>query len=41
MELFRPESDADREAIFAFRYSVYLKEMGRYGDVADHSRGRV
>jgi hypothetical protein len=30
------ESEAERRAVFRFRYDVYVEEMGRYRDVADH-----
>ncbi len=29
---------AEREAVYRFRYSVYVEEMGRYQDTADHVR---
>jgi predicted GNAT family N-acyltransferase len=35
------ESEDDREAIFRFRYSVYVEEMGRYQDSADHAGRRL
>jgi hypothetical protein len=35
------ETEAEREAVFAFRYSVYGKELGRKLGNADHGRGRV
>jgi hypothetical protein len=38
-ELFRAQSEDEREALFRFRYSIYVEEMGRYGRIADH-RGR-
>lgn len=34
------ESEAEREAIFHFRYRIYVEEMGRYRSVADHERER-
>jgi Cyclic nucleotide-binding domain len=37
-ELFRAQSEQDREEIFAFRYSVYVEELGRYRRIADHER---
>jgi hypothetical protein len=40
VELFRAQSDAEREELFRFRYSIYVEEMGRYGRVADHD-GRL
>jgi hypothetical protein len=38
-ELFRAQSEHDREEVFRFRYSVYVEELGRYRGSADH-RGR-
>jgi hypothetical protein len=38
LEAFRAETEADREAIYRFRYSVYVQEMGRYRATADHDR---
>ena len=38
MEIFRADSEADRDAVFRFRYSVYVEEMGRYLGMADHDR---
>jgi hypothetical protein len=40
-ELFRAESDYDREEIFRFRYSVYVEELGRYRGNADHEGRRL
>ncbi len=40
-ELFRAESDHDREEIFRFRYSVYVEELGRYRGNADHEGRRL
>ena len=34
-------TDAEREAIWAFRYRVYVEEMGRKAVQADHERGWV
>src|SRR6266852_6272215 len=39
VEVFRAQSEEDREELFRFRYSVYVEEMGRYRRAADH-RGR-
>ena len=39
VEVFRAQSELDREELFRFRYAVYVKEMGRYRRTADH-RGR-
>lgn len=41
IQLRRAESDADREAVYRFRYGVYVKEMGRYRRIADHDGGRL
>jgi hypothetical protein len=30
------ETDEEREAVYRFRYDVYVEEMGRYGEAADH-----
>lgn len=38
MPAFRAETAADKDAVYQFRYSVYVEEMGRYKDVADHER---
>jgi hypothetical protein len=35
------ESNAEREAVFRFRYSVYAEELGRKLGNADHGRRRV
>ena len=35
------ETEAEREAVFSFRYSVYAEELGRKLGNADHGRGRV
>ena len=40
-ELFRAESEADREELFRFRYAVYVEEMGRYRRAADHAGHRL
>ncbi|HEY6317846.1 MAG TPA: cyclic nucleotide-binding domain-containing protein [Acidimicrobiia bacterium] len=31
-------TEADKEAVYRFRYDVYVEEMGRYQDTADHER---
>lgn len=31
-------TEAEREAVYRFRYEVYVEEMGRYRGVADHER---
>jgi hypothetical protein len=35
------ESEQDKEAVYRFRYSVYVEEMGRYQDTADHVGRRL
>jgi hypothetical protein len=35
------ETEAEREAVFSFRYSVYAQELGRKLGNADHGRKRV
>jgi hypothetical protein len=35
------ETEAQREAVYRFRYSVYVEEMGRYQDSADHAGKRL
>lgn len=41
IEVVRSQSTADYDAICALRYSVYVQEMGRSQDHADHERMRV
>jgi predicted GNAT family N-acyltransferase len=36
----KAETEEDLEAVYRFRYDVYVDEMGRYRDVADHERRR-
>lgn len=38
--LGRAETEAEREAVFHFRYQIYVQEMGRYRSVADHQQER-
>jgi len=33
-------SDEEKEAVYRFRYDVYVEEMGRYRGIADHARRR-
>jgi hypothetical protein len=40
-ELFRAESEQDREDVFRFRYTVYVEELGRYRGIADHEGRRL
>jgi hypothetical protein len=35
------ESVDEKEAVYRFRYDVYVEEMGRYGAVADHVNRRL
>ena len=35
--VYPASTDAQRNAIFRQRYEIYVEEMGRYGDIADHS----
>jgi len=37
-EVGEAETPDDKEAVYRFRYSVYVEEMGRYQDTADHER---
>ncbi len=37
----RADTDEDKEAVYRFRYSVYVEEMGRYQDTADHEGRRL
>jgi hypothetical protein len=37
----RADTDEDREAVYRFRYTVYVEEMGRYQDTADHEGKRL
>ena len=37
----RAETTEDKESIYQFRYSVYVEEMGRYQDTADHAGRRL
>jgi hypothetical protein len=41
VELFRAQSEQEREALFRFRYSVYVEELGRYRRIADHQGRRL
>jgi Cyclic nucleotide-binding domain/Acetyltransferase (GNAT) domain len=41
VEVFRARSDQEREEVFGFRYSVYVEELGRYRNAADHDRRRL
>ncbi len=41
VEVFRAQSEQDREQLFRFRYGVYVQEMGRYRRTADHGARRL
>ena len=32
------ETENEKEAVYRFRYEIYVAEMGRYGEAADHDR---
>lgn len=34
-------TDVQREQVYRFRYDIYVQELGRYGDVADHEGRRL
>lgn len=34
-------TDEEREAVYRFRYAVYVEELGRYRDTADHAGRRL
>jgi hypothetical protein len=36
--IFVAETQAEKEAVYRFRYTIYVTEMGRYATVADHER---
>lgn len=40
LHIGRAETEDEREAVFRFRYRIYVQEMGRYQSVADHDRQR-
>jgi Cyclic nucleotide-binding domain len=41
IEVFRAQSQQDREELFRFRYAIYVAEMGRYRGSADHRARRL
>jgi hypothetical protein len=41
IEIRRATTTEEREAIYRFRYSVYVEEMGRYTATADHTHRRL
>ena len=38
--IYQAETEQEREAVYRFRYEVYVEEMGRYRDTADHDNRR-
>jgi Cyclic nucleotide-binding domain len=41
IEIRRAVTDDEKEAVYRFRYTVYVEEMGRYHGTADHGRRRL
>ena len=41
IELIDVTTQAEREQVFRFRYDVYVEEMDRYGDIADHANRQL
>jgi hypothetical protein len=41
MDALIATTDAEREAIYQHRYRVYVEELGRYADLADHEGRRL
>jgi len=41
VEIVDVTTDAQREEVYRFRYDIYVEEMGRYGEVADHAGRRL
>jgi Cyclic nucleotide-binding domain len=39
--IHQAESEAEKQAVYRFRYDVYVEEMGRYGAAADHASRRL
>jgi len=37
----RADTAAEKQAVYGFRYSVYVEEMGRYQNTADHDHRRL
>jgi len=35
------KTEEEKEAVYRFRYDVYVQEMGRYGEAADHENRRL
>jgi len=36
--IYLAETQEEKEAVYRFRYEIYVTEMGRYGQAADHER---
>ncbi len=36
--IYLAETQEEKEAVYRFRYEIYVSEMGRYGQAADHER---
>ena len=36
--IYQAETQEEKEAVYRFRYEIYVTEMGRYGQAADHER---
>lgn len=41
VEIIEVTTDTEREEVYRFRYDIYVEEMGRYGDIADHAGRRL
>lgn len=39
--VFPAITEEERNSVFEFRYGIYVEEMGRYRDVADHTSRRL
>ena len=39
--IYQAKTQEEKEAVFRFRYGIYVEEMGRYGAVADHDNKRL
>ena len=39
--IYLAETEEEREAVYRFRYQVYVEEMGRYRETADHDNRRL
>ena len=36
--IYLAETQEEKEAVYRFRYEIYVTEMGRYTQAADHAR---